>query len=186
MFCVTLFALTTQPPDRGVRASLFFALCARVAHLLHVFLSNRFTARGARSCTVLPDYRGTGAIDYSSTTLPSPRYQTSPYRSLPHLHCTVVYQSTTASRYHRPRQRGLRYSRTTEPQHNSTKPTVPTSRFHDLPQHYGTATVLPHYREGTAPHGTAALPPWYRPRQSAASKVLPRHRHGTTPTAPSS
>ena len=179
-------AYQRSPQTEGFTPACFLHFVRVLRTCCTCFLSNRFTARGARSCTVLPDYRGTGAIDYSSTTLPSPRYQTSRYLSLPHLHCTVVYQSTTASRYHRPRQRGLRYNRTTEPQHNSTQPTVPTSRFHDLPQHYGTATVLPHYREGTAPHGTAALPPWYRPRQSAASKVLPRYRHGTTPTAPSS
>ena len=127
VLCCTLCANNAAPRPRGSRQLVFLHFVRVLRTCCTCFLSNRFTARGARSCTVLPDYRGTGAIDYSSTTLPSPRYQTSRYRSLPHLHCTVVYQSTTASRYHRPRQRGLRYNRTTTPQYpaHGTDLTVP-------------------------------------------------------------
>jgi hypothetical protein len=79
-------------------------------------------------------------MDYSSTTVPTPRYR--PHGIVVYHIATVLwfYHSTTVSRYRRPRHHG-------PPQTHNT--TIPNRwyRFHGLPQHYGfmTPAVLPHY-----------------------------------------
>ena len=128
-----------------------------------------------------PQYRGTGTIDYSSTTVPIPRYR--PHRAVVY-HIGTVPWSTTSLRSHGTAAHGnTAHHRTTIPQYQAhgTDFMVPWSTT-ALRYRHGTATLPLRYR----PHRTATLPPRHRPHGTAgtASKVLPRYRHGTTTVLP--